>query len=77
VIGQVFDAAWVEIAGNFGDDPAQVEAAQLKLATAVLSIANDDCRDVQVLKIAAIERMAMDYRLRTECRRSTPRGGER
>jgi hypothetical protein len=64
VIGQAFDAAWVEIAGNFGDDPAQVEAARLKLATAILSFANNESRDVEVLKKAAIEQMAMDYRLR-------------
>ena len=53
----------MEIAGNFGDDPAQVEAARLKLATAILSFANNDSRDVQVLKKAAIEQMAMQYRL--------------
>jgi hypothetical protein len=65
VIGQAFDAAWVEIAGNFGDDPVQVEAAQLKLATAILAFANNESRDVEVLKKAAIEQMAMDYRLRS------------
>ena len=64
VIGQAFDAAWVEIAGNFGNDPPQIEAARLKLATTILSIATDDSRDVEVLKKAAIERMAMDYRQR-------------
>jgi len=62
VIGQAFDAAWVEIAGNFGNDPPQIEAARLKLATTIISIATDDSRDVEVLKKAAIERMAMDYR---------------
>jgi len=65
VIGQAFDAAWVEIAGNFGDDPAQVEAARLKLATAILSFANNESRDVEVLKKAAIEQMAMEYRPRS------------
>ena len=65
VIGQAFDAAWVEVAGNFGDDPALVEAARLKLATAILAVANNESRDVEVLKKAAIEQMAMDYRLRS------------
>lgn len=64
VIGQAFDAAWLEIAGNFGDDPVQVEAARLKLATAILSFANNESRDVEALKKAAIEQIAMDYRLR-------------
>jgi hypothetical protein len=50
---------------NFGDDPAQVEAARLKLATTILSFANNESRDVEVLKKAAIEQMAMEYRLRS------------
>ena len=31
VIGQAFDEAWRDIAGNFGDDPAEIEfgAAQI------------------------------------------------
>jgi hypothetical protein len=64
VIGQAFDAAWVEIAGNFGNDLPQIEAARLKLATTILSIATDDSSDVEVLKKAAIEQMAMGYRQR-------------
>jgi hypothetical protein len=42
VIGQAFDAAWAEVAGNFGNDPVQIEAARLRLANAVLSIASED-----------------------------------
>jgi hypothetical protein len=64
-VGQVFDEAWEEIAGNFGDHPAQVETARLKLANAILSIADEDSRDVEVLKRAALDRMALDYRVRT------------
>ena len=66
MIAQAFDAAWADIAGNFGDHPAQVEAARLKLANAILSIANEDSRDVGVLKRAALERMAADYRARRQ-----------
>jgi len=62
VIGQAFDEAWQEIAGNFGGDAQQVEAARLRLAEAVLSIANEDSREVEVLKRAALQRMALDYR---------------
>jgi hypothetical protein len=31
-IGQAFDTAWQEIAGNFGSDAAEIEAARLQLA---------------------------------------------
>ena len=32
VIVQAFDEAWRDIAGNFGDDPRDIELARLKLA---------------------------------------------
>jgi hypothetical protein len=47
-INQAFDEAWASIAGNFGED--QVERARLRLATAILSVASEDSRDVEVLK---------------------------
>jgi hypothetical protein len=34
VIGQAFDDAWQEIAGNFGSDPQEIEGARLKFANA-------------------------------------------
>jgi hypothetical protein len=61
-LGQALDEAWATIEGNFGDDPGDVELARLKLANALLSIASEDSRDVEVLKRAALERMALDYR---------------
>ena len=63
-VGQAFDEAWQDIAGNFGDDPQDVERARMKLANAVLSIADEESRDVDVLKRAALQRMALDYRRR-------------
>jgi hypothetical protein len=60
-IGQAFDEAWASIEGNFGCDQAR-EAARLKLATALLSLASEGGRDVEVLKTAALEMMAGDYR---------------
>ena len=63
-IGQAFDQAWQDIAGNFGNDPFDIERARLRLANAVLSIADEDSRDVGVLKRAALQRMALDYRRR-------------
>jgi hypothetical protein len=65
-IGQAFDEAWLQIAGNFGDDPIDVEKARIKLAHALLSIADEDSRDVGVLKQAALERMALDYEKRSD-----------
>jgi hypothetical protein len=62
VIGEAFDAAWAEIAGNFANDPAEIDEALFKLATALLSVASEDSRDVEVLKKAALQRMALDYR---------------
>ena len=61
-IGKAFDNAWLEIAVNFGTDPLQIETARLKLAEAILSVANEDSRDAGALKRAALQRMALDYR---------------
>jgi hypothetical protein len=61
-IGKAFDDAWLEIAVNFGTGPLQIETARLKLAEAILSVANEDSRDAGALKRAALQRMALDYR---------------
>ena len=61
-IGQAFDEAWVEIAGNFGNDPVDIDNARYRLANALLSVASEDSRDVDVLKQAALQIMALDYR---------------
>jgi hypothetical protein len=75
-IGQAFDAAWAEIGSNFGDDPAEIDDARYKLANALLSVASEDSRNVDVLKKAALQRMALDYRESSptygELRRRTP-----
>ena len=61
-IGLAFDQAWAEVEDKLGADPRIVEDARLRLAKALLSIASDNSRDVEVLKQAALERMALDYR---------------
>jgi hypothetical protein len=61
-IGEAFDAAWAEIAQNFGSVQIDIDNARFRLATALLSVANEDSRDVEVLKRAALQRMALDYR---------------
>jgi hypothetical protein len=63
-IRDAFDAAWKEIAGNFGSDPRDIEAARAKLANAVLSVACEDSRDVEVLKNGALQAIAFAYRER-------------
>jgi len=61
-LGEAFDQAWSQIAGNFGDSPTQIENARLRLAEALLSIATEDSTDVAALKAGALQAMAMDYR---------------
>jgi hypothetical protein len=63
-IGEAFDRAWSDIAANFGDDPADSEKARLRLAEALLSVADEDSHDIEVLKRAALQRMALDYKRR-------------
>ena len=64
-MGQAIDQAWQTIAGNFGDDPRDIERARLRLATALLSVASDDSRDVEALKRGALQAMALAYRRRS------------
>jgi voltage-gated potassium channel Kch len=59
-ISQAFDEAWSAIAGNFSGEAT--EAARLRLADALLSVASDDSRDVEALKISALAAMAVDYK---------------
>jgi hypothetical protein len=61
-MGQAFDQAWTEIAGNFGNSPVEIEGARLKLANAMLSVAAEGSTDVAALKAGALQAMALDYR---------------
>ena len=49
-IGQAFDEAWASIAGNFGDDPKDIEKARHRLANAMLSVASEDSRDFEKMR---------------------------
>ena len=64
VITQAFDEAWSEIAGNFGNDPRDIEKARLRLANAVLSVACEESSDVTALKNGGLQAMALGYRRR-------------
>jgi hypothetical protein len=54
--------AMAEIAGNFGDNPTQIESARSRLADAVISVTTEGCTDVAALKNGALQVMALDYR---------------
>jgi hypothetical protein len=56
---RAFDQAWSVVAGNISQDASQ--AARLRLANALLSVATDDSRDVVALKRKALEAMALSY----------------
>jgi hypothetical protein len=64
VIGQAFVEAWQSIEGNYGNDTHDIERARMRLATALLSVASEDSCDVEVLKRAALQAMALNYRHR-------------
>ena len=53
-VRKAFDNAWAEIAGKF-NDVAEKEAARLTLAAAILCVATDENRDVEVLKQAGLQ----------------------
>ena len=55
LLGQAFDEAWQEIAGNYGD--AMVDDRRNRLALAILRIADTGERDVARLKDAALQAM--------------------
>ena len=61
-LGQAFDEAWGTIESNFCGDLRDIEKARYRLATALLSVASDDSRDVELLKRSALEAMALAYR---------------
>jgi hypothetical protein len=63
-MGRAFDEAWAQIEAHFGSDPADIEKARLRLADAMLAVANERSRDVAELKKAALAAMALRYRNR-------------
>lgn|SRR5262245_31918655 len=76
-ITQAFDSAWLAIAAHFGTNPAQIDMARYRLATALLSIADEDSRDAEVLKKDALNQMAVQYRENTPTYRELKRQASR
>lgn len=60
-VSQAFDSAWSEIADHFVGDHAQTQARD-RLARAVAIVADQGPTDVQDLKEAALQVLAMTYR---------------
>ena len=79
VICKAFDEAWAEIRHHFGNDQLSSAVGRLKLANAILSVANDASRDVQELKTRGLEAMALQCHIdhtvdaRLGRRRRTPK----
>jgi len=66
IVCQAFDDAWKAISGNFGNDPADIEAARVKLANAILSVPHEHIRDAGQMKNAALQIIALEFRSRSQ-----------
>ena len=58
MIGRAFDDAWAEVAQNY--DSRAIEAARLKLANIVLSLAGEGERNTEQLKDRAVRTLCID-----------------
>lgn len=54
-IGKAFDEAWAEIEPTIGTVPLAVEAARLRLANIVLSLATNDNPNADQIRIEAVK----------------------
>ena len=57
-IGQAFDLAWTEIEQTHSATEFAKNSARIKLAQAVLSVAREDSRDVNLLREQALKVLA-------------------
>lgn len=55
-----FDQAWSVVGGNFA--PPETDSARQRLAKALLSVADENSRDVERMKREALQAMALSYR---------------
>jgi hypothetical protein len=60
VLFKAFDDAWEQLAPKHGDNPLAIEAARLKLANVILSLATEDSKDSEVLRAAAFRVMSLE-----------------
>jgi len=57
ILYAAYDAVWRRIADDVGERPAAIQAAQLKLATVVMALAERGVWRVEVLTQAALDMM--------------------
>jgi hypothetical protein len=55
---KAFDDAWEIIGPSVGNDPAEVEAARVRLSSVILGLANNGNLDPEQLTNAAVQLMA-------------------
>ena len=60
VLFKAFDDAWQQLAPKHGDDPLAIEAARLRLANTILSLASEDSKDSEQLKAAALRVISLN-----------------
>ena len=60
VLFKAFDDAWQQLAPKHGDDPLAIEAARLRLANTILSLASEDSKDPEELKAAALRVISLN-----------------
>ena len=63
VLFQAFDEAWKVVAPRTGQGEMVVEAARLKLASIVLTVATSESRDAEQIKSAALILMNIGQKL--------------
>jgi hypothetical protein len=73
VLFKAFDDAWNEIRPSVSDDAMAVEAARLRLANILLSLAREDSRDFELLRDETLR----TYRLMHKTPRRNRRSGRR
>jgi hypothetical protein len=62
IVYAAFDNAWDEIASQVSSRPDAIEAARLRLAEIVLSLARNGSRDAEALRDAAVNAMNLQKR---------------
>jgi hypothetical protein len=62
VICRAFDIAWRSIAAQFEGDQGKTEAVRTALANCILSRADEDSRDVEVIATAGLGALAVEHR---------------
>ena len=66
IVGEAFDEAWHDLAGNFPDDAQTIEGVRLRLATIILDLAKDGQLGREQLKLSAMRVLRQQYAISTQ-----------